>query len=179
VEAGELLRAARQRAGDDPRYLDLSILLYQRATDVRLARLVARVAELHLEPAVVDPLHAAVDLARPEPTTSWFVGDRTANAISEFALAPLAAAASRFPFPRFANPRERRGYVTAACAVHFAALPANIIEGDSRVLLYPAKPAPNTNTRRGDSGGFLCHGWPLVAAGGDMDRAHPLSQSPL
>jgi hypothetical protein len=63
--------------------------------------------------------------------------------------------------------------------VHPAALPANIIEGDSRVLFYPAEPAPNANARGGDSRDFLCHGRSLVAAGDDMDKAHPLSQSPL
>jgi hypothetical protein len=32
--------------------------------------------------------------------------------------------------------------------VHPAALVANIIERDARVLLYPAEPAPNANARR-------------------------------
>jgi hypothetical protein len=41
--------------------------------------------------------------------------------------------------------------------VHSAALPPNIIEGDTRVLFYPAESAPNANARRGDGGGFLCH----------------------
>jgi len=86
---------------------------------------------------------------------------------------------SGFPLPRFANPRERCGDVTAACAVHSAALAANIIEGDSRVLFYPAEPAPNANARRGDGGEFICHGCCLGAAGDEIDRAHPLSQSPL
>jgi hypothetical protein len=47
--------------------------------------------------------------------------------------------------------------------VHSAALPANIIKGDPRVLFYPAEPAPNANARRRDGRDFLCHGCSLVA----------------
>jgi len=46
--------------------------------------------------------------------------------------------------------------------MHSAALAPNIIEGDLRVLLDPSEPATNANARRGDCGGFLGHGRPLV-----------------
>ncbi len=88
-------------------------------------------------------------------------------------LSRLKRGSSRFALPRFANPRERCAYVAAARAVHSAALAANIIEGNSRVLFYPAEPAPNANARRGDDDGFPCHGCPSVDAGDEIDRAHP------
>jgi hypothetical protein len=52
--------------------------------------------------------------------------------------------------------------------VHPAALPANIIEGDSRVLLYPAEPASNANARRGDCGTFFAMAALWLAARGEI-----------
>jgi hypothetical protein len=48
--------------------------------------------------------------------------------------------------------------------VHPAALPANIIEGNSRMLFYPTETATNPNAGRGDGENSLCHGYRFVAA---------------
>jgi hypothetical protein len=57
--------------------------------------------------------------------------------------------------------------------VHSAALGANVIESDSRVLFYPAEAAPNANARRGMVRGFLAMDCSFVDAGDEIDRAHP------
>jgi hypothetical protein len=46
--------------------------------------------------------------------------------------------------------------------VHSASLVANVIERDSRVLFYPAEPAPDADARRDDYEGFLCHACSLI-----------------
>jgi hypothetical protein len=61
--------------------------------------------------------------------------------------------------------------------VHSAALVANIIEGDSRVLFYPAESAPNANARGGDGDQFSCHDCLSVDAGDKIDKGSPSDTS--